>query len=155
MKNLSFSLLHVPHRQMWCKQWKKTDANKNKSSLKQLWCSKLEVKWNKLHPVGWIRLTRGTSRAFSSLTILTVSPPHWVRVSPSTGSDSSCISVSAIVSWVKSSDCRKQRSSDRSKIEFVFKSFDCVFFFVPACLYLTAVCAARVLLYSDRTAQGS
>lgn len=46
------------------------------------------------------------------------------------------------------------RSSVRRRNRFVFKRIYGVFF-TPACLYLKAVCAARVLHYSDRTARGS
>lgn len=55
---------------------------------------------------GRVFLTSGMSWAFSMRTILTVSPPHWVRVSPWVGSGSGCISLSAMLSWARSRDCK-------------------------------------------------
>lgn len=53
-----------------------------------------------------VSCTSGISLAFSMRIILTVSPPHWVTVSPWEGRVSVCISLSATLSWARSKACK-------------------------------------------------
>lgn len=62
-------------------------------------------------------LTSGMSWAFSMRTILTVSPPHCVRVSPWVGGGSGCISVSAMLSWARSRDCKARKACLQEKFK--------------------------------------
>lgn len=104
-----------------------------------------------------VRLTSGISRAFSMRTILTVSPPHWVSVSPSAGSGSGCISLSAMLSCARSNDCKTHRhaqpqwqSLHESFLYLLIQLFSvCVC--LPESVRLTAGCAVQVPLCSDST----
>lgn len=110
----------------------------------------LEFEW------GSVALTSGMSWAFSMRTILTVSPPHWVSVSPWVGSDSGCISLSAMLSWARSKDCNTHTHTvthrDRHYRILLYMCryrFVCVCVSLPGCVFLTAGCGVRVPLCSD------